>query len=135
MKKLREEAKLSQAELADWMAIVGFDWTKYTVQRLEAGRRRFTLGELLGIAWLFRQNVIGLLMPEGDLTSIAVGNLGYLRDRFLLDFFVSPQTSEEPIGSDRTFSLSPPPRLDLKATLPKVQRALKELKEEQDGER
>ena len=39
---LRKKADLTQTELAVLMGDRGFDWTKYTVQRPEAGKRKFT---------------------------------------------------------------------------------------------
>jgi transcriptional regulator with XRE-family HTH domain len=63
VRRLRDEAAMTQAELAEVMSDLGFDWKRITVAEAERGSRRLQLEELLGLAALFGQPMSWLLEP------------------------------------------------------------------------
>lgn len=72
VRRLREEAGMSQSALARAMEGLGFPWHRQTVFQVETDLdhpkvkqdRRLTLGEILGVAALFGVPAIDLLLPE-----------------------------------------------------------------------
>lgn len=64
----REHRKWTQDELAEQMALLGFNWSRVTVAEVEGkGRgRRVTVEELLALAMTFGVGVIHLLAKDGS---------------------------------------------------------------------
>jgi transcriptional regulator with XRE-family HTH domain len=62
MKTLRTASELTQQQLADEMAALGFvGWKRITVAETESFKRRLSLEELLGVAIIFGTDVASLL--------------------------------------------------------------------------
>ena len=71
IKALRDEAGWTQAQVAEAMTSLGFDWKRITMAQTEASSRRITFEELLGLAVVFAVPVVELLLPAdapGDST-------------------------------------------------------------------
>jgi len=66
VKALRDEAGWTQAEVAEAMASLGFDWKRITMAQTESAVRRVTFEELLGLAVLFAVPVVQLLLPPDE---------------------------------------------------------------------
>jgi transcriptional regulator with XRE-family HTH domain len=74
VKRVREEAELTQAKVAEAMSRVGFDWKRITVTQIEAATRRLTLEELCCLAALFAVPMLELLLPaDADNAEIPEG--------------------------------------------------------------
>lgn len=75
LKRLREECGVTQAELADDMARLGFvTWKRITVAETESGKRRPTWEELLGYCVLFAIPLMSIIDSEIDLDDMVVLN-------------------------------------------------------------
>src|SRR5262249_31938080 len=61
---LREEAGWTQAQLAQAMTDLGFDWKRITVAEVEGADRRGSLEELLGLAALYPLPMFSLMLPS-----------------------------------------------------------------------
>ena len=64
IRRRREESGLTQAQLAEAMQRVGFDWKRITVTEVESAVRRVGLEELLAIAGLFAVPMVLFLLPD-----------------------------------------------------------------------
>lgn len=63
----RTEVGWTQAQLAQAMTRLGFDWKRQTVAEVEIGTRRVSFEELLGLAALYSEPVLSLMRPgNGD---------------------------------------------------------------------
>lgn len=72
LRNLRDEAGLSQAEVAEGMAAAGFPvWTKQTVADVERGTRKVSLDELAGLADVTECKLERLLYPDDELSDEA----------------------------------------------------------------
>jgi transcriptional regulator with XRE-family HTH domain len=79
----RERAGITQAELADTMSKRSFDFHQQTIYKIEAGKRRVTIGEGLALA-----DIVGV--PIEDLTEVDVRSLRALKrsaSRAASDYF------------------------------------------------
>lgn len=65
VRRLREQAGWTQAQLAQAMRKAGFGWTRVTVTEAEGGSRRIVPEELLTLAGLFAEPMANLLLPFG----------------------------------------------------------------------
>jgi transcriptional regulator with XRE-family HTH domain len=66
MRRIREERGWQQEILARHAcADLGVDWTRETVLRIEQGRRKLTLGETVGLCFVFGVPLQELLQGEG----------------------------------------------------------------------
>ena len=75
IKRLREGAELKQESLARDMRKAGFKgWKRMTVTEVEAGRRRLTLEELIGLAGLFSVVVPDVLFAGVEPTEVVMLN-------------------------------------------------------------
>lgn len=63
LKRLRLASSTTQAELADAMNRLGFSWGRVTVAEVEAGSRRASLEELVGLSALYATPLIEFLLP------------------------------------------------------------------------
>lgn len=63
LKEHRAGAGWTQARLAEAMAQLGFQWSRQQVAEVEAGTRRVTDRELLGLAALYGVPVLAFLSP------------------------------------------------------------------------
>ncbi len=61
LRSVRNESGWTQEQLARGMSTVGFDWKRITVAEVEAGSRRVSLEELVGLAALFGETVLAFL--------------------------------------------------------------------------
>jgi transcriptional regulator with XRE-family HTH domain len=67
----------SQRALADQMCVLGFSWTRLTVNDVEAARRRISYDELFALASLAEVTIVDLLTPPSDTDlDVTVGNGG-----------------------------------------------------------
>jgi transcriptional regulator with XRE-family HTH domain len=66
VKRVRDEADITQAKVAEAMNRLGFDWKRITVTQVESAARRLTLEELCCLAALFAVPVLELLVPADD---------------------------------------------------------------------
>jgi transcriptional regulator with XRE-family HTH domain len=66
VKRVREEADLTQAKVAEAMNRLGFDWKRITVTQVESATRRLALEELCCLAALFAVPMLELLLPADD---------------------------------------------------------------------
>jgi transcriptional regulator with XRE-family HTH domain len=66
LKEHRAGAGWTQARLAEAMAQLGFQWSRQQVAEVEAGTRRVTDRELLGLAALYGVPVLAFLRPADD---------------------------------------------------------------------
>lgn len=65
LRRVREEAGLSQTSLAERMAASGFRFHQTTVARIEAGKRQVTLGEADALASIFNRRLIDMqILPD-----------------------------------------------------------------------
>jgi transcriptional regulator with XRE-family HTH domain len=72
LRGIRDEAGLSQAEVAEGMAAGGFPvWTKQTVADVERGTRKVSLDELAGLADVTECKLERLLSPDDELSDEA----------------------------------------------------------------
>ncbi len=75
IRRAREDAGWTQAQLAQAMAAAGADWKRITVAEAEAGTRRVSLDELFLLSILFAIPMVSFLLPaegdEGDTTEEA----------------------------------------------------------------
>jgi len=72
LRGIRDEAGLSQAEVAEGMAAGGFPvWTKQTVADVERGARKVSLDELAGLADVTECKLERLLSPDVELSDEA----------------------------------------------------------------
>lgn len=62
--EVRRLAGWSQADLATAMTTAGFSWKRITVAEVEAGKRRTSIEELLGIAAVFAVPAVEFLLPH-----------------------------------------------------------------------
>ena len=89
VRELRTERRLSQAQLAEAMAELGFGWSRMTVTEVEGARRRaVSVEELLGLAYVLDVGVKRLLgvnvrKPPTDRGA----NLVEVTDQWLVDRF------------------------------------------------
>ena len=56
LRAARREKGMTQIDLADQMAELGFPWTQPTVARVEGGRRRLSLAEAHALMDILEQN-------------------------------------------------------------------------------
>lgn len=84
-----ENEYITQEELAEEMRVLGFNWERRHVGKIESGARRLQIDELFGLAEVFERSPLELLYPHGAPaeTDIQIGNQHYRADR-LLDHFV-----------------------------------------------
>jgi transcriptional regulator with XRE-family HTH domain len=61
---LREEAGWTQAQLAEAVTELGFDWKRVTVAEVEGADRRVSLEELLGLSALYAVPMFSMLVPS-----------------------------------------------------------------------
>lgn len=66
VRTLRNLADWTQAQLAEAMIVLGFDWKRSTVAEIETGKRRVSLEEAIGLAVLFGVPVYRLMTPRGS---------------------------------------------------------------------
>jgi len=68
VRSLRDDVGWTQAQVAEAMTRVGFDWKRITVAEVEGGGRRLALEELLALAALYAIPMALLLFPrvQGD---------------------------------------------------------------------
>jgi len=72
LRGIRDEAGLSQADVAEGMAAGGFPlWTKQTVADVERGTRKVSLDELAGLADVTECKLERLLSPDDELSDEA----------------------------------------------------------------
>jgi len=72
LRGIRDEAGLSQAEVAEGMAAAGFGvWGKQTVADVERGTRKVSLDELAGLADVTECQLERLLSPDDELSDEA----------------------------------------------------------------
>jgi len=90
VKALREEAGWTQAEVAESMVSLGFDWKRITYAEVEAATRRVIFEELLGLAVLFAVPVVTLCIPAEDpkITSLLAWETGDLSASMVEELFV-----------------------------------------------
>lgn len=60
----REQLGMSQADVAQKMAALGWKYYPQTVHRIESGQRKVTVGEAQALAQLFNTTVEGLTWPD-----------------------------------------------------------------------
>jgi transcriptional regulator with XRE-family HTH domain len=60
LRRLRDDRRLSQIDVADLARTAGLTWTQETVARVETGRRDVSAGELVALG-------LALAVPPGDL--------------------------------------------------------------------
>ena len=65
IKRLRENAALTQAEVAEEMARKGFPWRKETVFQSESEKRSVSVAEILGLCLVFGSPMDAMLLPKG----------------------------------------------------------------------
>jgi transcriptional regulator with XRE-family HTH domain len=68
VRELREEAKISQKELALAMTTFGFNWNEATCTQVERGRRAVSLEELVALAAIWGRPVTTFLSAASDET-------------------------------------------------------------------
>ena len=68
LRRIRDEAELTQAQVADAMQRLRFDWKRITVTQIEGATRRVSLEELISLAALYGLPVLELLWPRDDET-------------------------------------------------------------------
>lgn len=101
LRRLRQQAGMSQERLAELVSHFGLGWTVFTVSdaelALERGNkgRRFTPDELVLIALLFYVTPAELLVPPsptegGGPVRIRVGDLVMTREEYLMDVLLRP---------------------------------------------
>jgi len=90
VKALREEAGWTQAQLAEAMTRLGFDWKRITMAEAEAASRRVTYEELVGLAVLFGVPVVELLIPSEapNDTTLLAWNTGDLTASTVLELLI-----------------------------------------------
>ena len=66
VRALRDEANLTQVQVAEAMSRLGFDWKRVTVTLIETLGRRISLEETCALAALFAVPVLELLWPRDD---------------------------------------------------------------------
>jgi transcriptional regulator with XRE-family HTH domain len=66
IRRLRSDAGWTQQSVATAMQLLGFDWKRITVAEVERATRRTSLEEMTGIAALFAEPVLQLVVPGGD---------------------------------------------------------------------
>ena len=65
IKRLREDAGLTQGEVAEEMARKGFNWRKETVFQSESEKRSVSVAEILGLCLVFGSPMDAMLLPKG----------------------------------------------------------------------
>ena len=60
----REQLDMSQADVAEKMAALGWKYYPQTVHRIESGQRKVTVGEAQALARIFNTTVDGLTWPD-----------------------------------------------------------------------
>jgi hypothetical protein len=102
LRRLREEAGLSQPRLAELMAHHGLAWTAFTVSdaELAADRqrrgRRFSPDEIILLATLFCVTPTALLLPptpsdvDAEVVAVEVGSVTMTREEFLTQVLLMP---------------------------------------------
>jgi transcriptional regulator with XRE-family HTH domain len=66
LRRLRNDAGWTQAQLAEAMSGVGYDWKRITVAEVEGATRKVSLEELLALAALYGVPMATLLVPGVD---------------------------------------------------------------------
>jgi hypothetical protein len=101
LRRLRQEAGLSQPRLAELASHHGLPWTAFTVSDAELSAdparkgRRFTPDELVVLATLFSVTPTALLVPPrpedaGDQVAVQVGAVTMTREEYLTEVLLVP---------------------------------------------
>ncbi|CAN5177584.1 hypothetical protein BH18ACT5_BH18ACT5_14270 [soil metagenome] len=100
LRRLRQQAGMSQEQLAELVSHFGLGWTVFTVSAAELAHergekgRRFTPDELVLLSLIFYVTPAELLLPPGPGEStpvrVRVGDLEMSREEYLMDVLLRP---------------------------------------------
>ncbi len=89
LRALRDEAGWTQAQLAESMTQMGFEWKRITVAEVENTTRRISIEELCALASLFAVSMFSLLLPSGP-SDIELNDTRYLDAKTLRELMLGP---------------------------------------------
>ena len=81
IKRARERLGLSQADLAEKMAAIGWRFHPQTVHRIEAGQRKVFIGEAEALARILQTTVDRLGWAQGEDAEVAMTDMAITRIR------------------------------------------------------
>ncbi len=100
VRRAREDAGWTQAQLADAMREAGHAWSRVAVAEVEAQSRRVSLEELLALAVLFGLPMVRFLLPRpGDCMELSADTRFYrtLDDSAVSEMFLGPGSRLAPV--------------------------------------